>query len=135
MAEAIRLGRINGTLRQPWRGKPVGTPWAAAVRVERDDLGRRVATFAAFVDSAGFALQDGVVLPPGHGDGPFEAAMAEAVKRLGRFCGLGRGNTRLLWVTGHEWLAAGEDRGGLWGTGVGPERVAKEDDGRAPGSA
>ena len=96
MVEALRRGRIDGTLRQPWRGQPIGTPWAAAVRVELDDHGRRVATFAASVDGAGFALQDGVVLPAGDGDGPFEAAMTEAVRRLSKFCGLFRGNTRLL---------------------------------------
>jgi hypothetical protein len=33
-AEALRTGRIDDTLRQPWRGQPVGTPWAATVRVE-----------------------------------------------------------------------------------------------------
>jgi hypothetical protein len=118
MAEIVRRGRINGTLRQPWRGQAIGTPWAAGVRVEVEGDGRRVATFSVFVDGAGFILQDGVRLPPGNGEGPFEAAVAEMVKRLRRFRGLGRGRTCLLRVLDFEWLAADEERGGLWGTGV-----------------
>jgi hypothetical protein len=97
--------------------------------VEREGKGWRVLTFAVFVDGAGFGVQDGVRLPPGRGEGPFEAAMAEAVKRLRRDRGLFRGNTCLYRVAGAEWLSPGEDRGGVWGTGVRAEPEAATDSG------
>ncbi len=81
-----------------------------------------MATFTVVVEGAGFALQDGIVLLPGDGEGPFEAAMAEAVRRLGRFRGTGRGRTCLFRVTAGEWLSTAKGRragGGRADTGPG----------------